>query len=607
VTARVGRPLLIWRLVIADIKRRRVQSALLLLMIVTTTTTLTLGLALHKVTDSPFARTRAATRGPDVVAQIAPPPTGSGSARSPSATRQFASLTHAPGVVGTSGPYPVAVARLTGPGIDTEAQAQGRDLAPAAIDQPELSAGSWVGPGAAVVERGFADALGLHVGSAIHLGGRPFRVSGIAVSTAQCFYPVSTPGVIWVTRGAADELATPQEPLGYVLNLKLADPNSSQAFLNGSAATAFGNSAANDSVSLLNDWTGIEQSDFKVISVDQKVLLIASTLLAMLAIASIAVVVGGRLAEQTRRVGLLKAVGGTPALVALVLLAENLVLALAAAVVGVAVGQLVAPLLTDPGNGLLGSAPTPALSGASVLEVVLVALAVATGATVIPAIRGARTSTISALNDPAHPPRRRPWLIGVSARLPVPLLFAVRLVARRTRRSVLTALSLAIAVTMVTAALTLQHQVDVRNQQRGGAATLIGNGTIGDRVTHLVFLLSAILTLLAAINAIFTTWATVIDAQKPTALARALGATPRQISTGLCAAQLIPGLLAACIGIPAGLVLYDLAGGHVGRVAPPVVLLLAVIPGTLIAIAVLTAIPARIGARRPVAEVLRSE
>jgi ABC-type antimicrobial peptide transport system permease subunit len=603
----VGRLLLVWRLVIGDIKRRRVQSALLLLMIVTTTTTLTLGLALHKVTDSPFARTRAATRGPDIVAQIAPPAGGAGGAPGPAISRQFAALTRARGVVGTSGPYPVALTRLTAPGIDTEAQAQGRDPGPAAIDQPELTAGSWVRPGGAVVERGFADALGLHVGSAIRLNGRAFRVTGIAVSTAQCFYPVSIPGVIWVTRGDADGLASAGQPVGYVLDLKLADPNSSQAFLNGPAASAFGNAGPNDSVSLLDDWTGIEHSDFKVISVDQKVLLIVSTLLAVLAIASIAVVVGGRLAEQTRRVGLLKAVGATPALVALVLLAENLLLALAAAVVGVAIGQLVAPLLTNPGSGLLGSAPTPPLSGTSVLEVVMVAIAVAIGATVIPAIRGARTSTIMALNDPAHPPRRRPWLIAFSARLPVPLLFAVRLVARRTRRAVLTAVSLAIAVMMATAALTLQHQVDVRNQQRGGGAAIIGSGTIGDRVTSLVFLLSAVLAILAAINAIFTTWATVIDAQKPTALARALGATPRQITAGLTAAQLLPGLLAACVGIPAGLLLYDFAGGHVDRAGPPVLWLVAVVPGTLIAVAVLTAIPARIGARRAVAEVLRSE
>jgi putative ABC transport system permease protein len=599
----VGRLLLIWRLAIGDIKRRRIQSALLLVMIVTTTTTLTLGLALHKVTDNPFARTRAATRGPDVVAQIFPP----AGAHATAAASQFAPLIHARGVVGTSGPYPVALTQLTAPGIDTDAQAEGRDPGPAALDQPEVTAGSWVRPGGAVIERGFADALGLHVGDAIHLNGRAFRVAGIAVSTAQCFYPVGTPGVIWLGREDAERLATRRQPLGYVLNLKLADRGSSQAFLNGSAATAFGNAGQNDSASFLNDWTGIEQSDFKVVSVDQKVLLIVSTLLAMLAIASIAVVVGGRLAEQTRRVGLLKAVGGTPALVALVLLSENLMLALAATAVGVAVGELIAPVLTNLGNGLLGSPSTPPLTGQSVLEVALVALAVAAGATVVPALRGARTSTIRALKDPAHPPRRRPWLIAISARLPVPLLLAVRLVARRTRRSVLTAISLTIAVMMAVAALTLQHQVDVRDQQRGAAGALIGVSSVGDRVTHLVFLLSAILIVLAAINAVFTTWATVIDAQRPTALARALGATPRQISAGLTAAQLVPGLIAACLGIPAGLALYHLAGGHVNQASPPLMTLLAVIPGTLVAVAVLTSIPAGIGSRRAVAEVLHSD
>jgi putative ABC transport system permease protein len=112
---------------------------------------------------------------------------------------------------------------------------------------------------------------------------------------------------------------------------------------------------------------------------------------------------------------------------------------------------------------------------------------------------------------------------------------------------------------------------------------------------------------LAAINAIFTTWATVIDAQRPTALARALGATPAQVTAGLTASQLLPALLAACVGIPAGLALYEVAGGHVDKASPPIPSLIAVIPGTLIAVAVLTAIPARIGARRAVAEVLRSE
>jgi putative ABC transport system permease protein len=45
----------------------------------------------------------------------------------------------------------------------------------------------------------------------------------------------------------------------------------------------------------------------------------------------------------------------------------------------------------------------------------------------------------------------------------------------------------------------------------------------------------------------------------------------------------------------------------VTEATPPLLWLLAVIPGTLIVVAAVTAIPARLGARRPVAEILRAE
>jgi putative ABC transport system permease protein len=596
----VGRLLLIWRLVVGDIKRRPVQSALLVVMILTTTTALTLGLGLHGESTSPFALTRAATRGPDVVAE-----TGFAPGSSRPSPEQLAPLLHASGVAATGGPYPVAFARLTAPQISVPVQAVGRDIASAAIDRPLVVAGHWVRPGGAVIERGFADALGLQVGDSIRVGGHPFQVAGIALSTQQPFYPACEPGLIWLTRADARALATPSRPLGYLLEIRLTDPASASAFGNTRAVNAFAAATANEP-SIIEPWQLVRHDDYKVIGLDQKVLLIGAWLLSMLAIASIAVVVGGRMAEQTRRVGLLKAVGGTPALIAVVLLAENLVLALAASVVGLVTGELLAPLLTTPGQGLLGSEGAPQLTLGTAAIVIGVAVAVAVLATLAPAIRGARTSTIRALHDPAHPPKRRPWLIALSARLPVPMLFGLRLVSRRTRRTVLTCAGLLVAVTMVVTVLVVQHDLQVKDQAPTPAGFFI-TSRIGDSANHVLIVLSVILVILAAISAIFTAWATAIDAQGSAALARALGATPRQISGGLTTAQLLPALVAACLGIPAGLLLYRLAGGHLTEAQPPLLWLLAVIPGTLVAVAVVTAIPARIGARRSVAEVLRAE
>ena len=381
-------------------------------MIVTTTTTLTLGLALRKVTDSPFARTRAATRGPDVVAQIAPQ---SGAVARPAT--QFASLRRAGGVTGASGPYPFALASLTAPGIDLLAQAEGRDLAPASLDQPALTEGSWIRPGGAVLESGFAASLGLKPGDAIHLNGHRFTVTGVAVSTAQCFYPVSKPGVIWLTRTRRRAAGRPPATTRIRAEPQAGrTPPRPRTSRSGRSGTRSSTSQSNDVVVSLQTWLDIRAQDFRVITVDQKALLIASSLLALLALASIAVVVGGRMAEQTRRVGLLKAVGATPRMVALPCCWPRTCC------------WRWPPRRRDRGR----EAPRPAAhqSRRRPARQPAGAAAVAgrgsqrwsrprsrwrAAATIVPAVRGARASTISALNDPAHPPRRRAWLIALSA------------------------------------------------------------------------------------------------------------------------------------------------------------------------------------------------
>jgi putative ABC transport system permease protein len=75
-------------------------------------------------------------------------------------------------------------------------------------------------------------------------------------------------------------------------------------------------------------------------------------------------------------------------------------------------------------------------------------------------------------------------------------------------------------------------------------------------------------------------------------------------------AEHLPSIVTTTTTLTIGLALHkvtDSPFGHVDKASPPIPSLIAVIPGTLIAVAVLTAIPARIGARHPVAEVLRSE
>ena len=64
----MGKLLLVYRLALKDLRHRAAQAILLLLAIAAGAATLTLGLALHGTTDNPYARTRAATNGPDVVA-----------------------------------------------------------------------------------------------------------------------------------------------------------------------------------------------------------------------------------------------------------------------------------------------------------------------------------------------------------------------------------------------------------------------------------------------------------------------------------------------------------------------------------------------------------
>ena len=617
----MGRILLVLRLATRDVRRHPAQAALLVTTITAATAMLTLGLVLHGVVQTPYKSTRAATAGPDVVAQVQPPepaPNGTPARAGRASVNPAAldALTRARGVVAHSGPYTLADTTLTAHGTRAAVQAEGRDIAPATLDQPELTAGRWVRDGGVVIERAFADAFDVHTGDTVKVGGRSFRVAGIAVTAAMSPYPsagsmvdghVVHPGLVWLTRADVRRLAVAPANVSYVMNLRLADPARAPAFV------AAHEPRANQSVNAppgarpavppppatLQSWTQLSDNAGNLVRNERRALLTGSWLLGLLALASVAVLVGGRMAGQLRRVGLLKAVGGTPGLVASVLLAEYVVLALVAAAAGLAVGRLTAPALADPGAGLVGGGAI-AFGVVDVLIVVAVAVAVAVVATLVPAVRAARVSTVRALGDAARPPRRSARLIALSARLPVPLLLGLRVASRRPRRSLLCAAGATITVAGIVAVLCAHAQLDA---QRTTSALADPRA---DRLSDVLALIAVMLVAQAAVNAVFITWATVLDARHTSALARALGATPGQVAAALSAAQILPALAGAIAGIPAGLELFAaVTPDHAPT--PSAWWLLATVAGTVVAVTALTAIPARASARRPVAAVLRSE
>jgi putative ABC transport system permease protein len=119
--------------------------------------------------------------------------------------------------------------------------------------------------------------------------------------------------------------------------------------------------------------------------------------------------------------------------------------------------------------------------------------------------------------------------------------------------------------------------------------------SLGPEATQATTLVSVMLVILAAVNPMFIAWTTALGARHPAALARALGATPEQITTGRSVAHLLPALLGALLGIPRGIGIYDAAKNGGATNIPSALWLGATVGVTLFVIAVLTAIPTRIG------------
>ncbi|MGV9910164.1 FtsX-like permease family protein [Streptomyces tendae] len=582
----MGRLLLIWRLVVRDLRRTSGEAVVFLVAVTAATASLTLGMVTDDAVAGGYLKTREATAGPDIVAVTTDP--------DPAALARR--IARAPGTDTVADPVPGFSTTVRAHGRTENTAVEGRERTASAVDRPLVTSGTWVRDGGAVVERGFAQALGVRVGDRVTIGGRDYPVVGTAVSAATAVYPwgnwASGPGPsdlggrVWLTTDDA-RAAAGDASLLYLLNIKLSDPGATRSW----TSTVLTDGIRGQAWVNTHPWQSLLDGDTRLLRSARPALVIGGGLLAAAALVTLASLAAVRAPRDRRRAALFKAVGATPRTVAALLLAQYLLLAVVAAAAGVTVGCLTAPALADPSAGLLNTAGPPTTD--IVVAVTLLAVLVALTGTLGPVVRTVRSSTVDTLADPAHLIVHRPRLTAMTVHLPTALLIGVRLIARRPGRAVLSAVGTAATTVMVTAAFTFRVSLEAEAAQGTSTFEDIRNAVTGQVMLGVTVALVA----LSVLNTVLVSWSTAVQARRALAVTRTLGATPGQVVAALCTAQLLPAVGGIAVGIPTGIGLFALFSTVV--VTPPAGWLAVAAPAVLLAVAALAALPAWLHTRGP--------
>ena len=110
------------------------------------------------------------------------------------------------------------------------------------INTPVRTAGSELREDGIVLERSFADALGLEVGTPLRIAaaGGPVElpILGTAISPSQPRYPRSNPGLAWVTPATLARIEPDRSRWTWTQAVRLTDASAAPAFAARAAASA---------------------------------------------------------------------------------------------------------------------------------------------------------------------------------------------------------------------------------------------------------------------------------------------------------------------------------------------------------------------------------
>ncbi|CCH31366.1 FtsX-like permease family protein [Actinosynnema sp. NPDC047251] len=377
------------RVVRSGVGRRRVQAVVIGLATMMAVTASVLGGSLLVASSAPFDTAFAEQRGAHVTAQYTGEP-------------RPAAL---PEVTATAGPFPTVTATPDGLGTDRAPLAVvGRADPGGPVDVVAVSAGRWVsGPGEIVLAGGGTGAERL-LGKEIRFAELDATLTVVGVARS-----VGRTAEAWVL---PDVLATPE---GYQVLYRLAAADTTERVDAGIAAIK----AAGGGFVEGRSWLVVRHDLVRETAVFVPFLVAFGVLGLVMSVLVVGNVVAGAVASGTRRIGVLKALGFTPAQVVRAYLGQALIPAAIGTALGVVAGNLLAlPVLADTGE-VFGTTVRPVDPLVDAL-VVVGALGVVAVTGLAAAWRAGRLRTVDALAVGRTPrPGRGRWAGRVAARLPL--------------------------------------------------------------------------------------------------------------------------------------------------------------------------------------------
>lgn len=466
--------------ILADLRRRTLQTTVIFLIILLASGVTTLALTLLSQSGSPYDRAFTTQRGANLVslfyASAATPAQLQATARQPAVTASggpwpAAELTFQP----TSLP-PTLAAQSHGLGLPrSDLRLVGRDNPGGAVDRLQIVAGRWVQrPDEIVLTRSFAEKVAAQAGgTVVSLLGAHLRAVNAGHNTT--FVVVGevidvndadswTPQQAWVQPGVVASLA-PVNMLRYEMAYRFQQAGSDAPVQTQLAAIK----AALPLGALYRSYPAQEvKTDVTITTSLVLTFLLAFSVFALVAVALIvANVVTGVVLAGYREIGIMKAIGFTPGQVVEVLIGQILIPTLAGCLVGIPLGALLSVPLLDQSAQAMGL-PAPA-SFVPVLDLLafLAVVLVVSAAAIVPAWRGSQLSPVRVLASGTAPSSARSSWLGRRLQglgLPRPLSLGAGDAFVRPLRGVLTAVAVLIGVATITFAVGLHGTLQNLNQ-----------------------------------------------------------------------------------------------------------------------------------------------